>query len=318
MPLPTALGYKALAFFGVLIGAFYAAPYMNLFFLLLSFMGVMAVLSVWWTWRNLAGVEGEVLAIEPAAAGDAIPVSVRASARGRRPRYAVECEITVAGVATPALAWPTVGGDMVGLGTLPALPRGVHTVSGARLRSSYPFGFARCRRAVAAPEQVLVHPAPADLGSARTRNDLLVQICGASATRDSEVGPSGVREFRPGDAPRDVHWKATARRGELAVREWEASTLAGIEICLDLRAEGEELEHALSVVTALAHWARDHKELLSLASQGHRGNYGEGHRPWRELMGYLARAQSLPADAPPPPATSPDVLRLPARGGQHG
>ena len=68
---------------------------------------------------------------------------------------------------------------------------------------------------------------------------------------------------------------------------------------------------AALVVVALALWARDHKDVLALRSQDHNGTYGESHRPWSELLTYLAVLEGLPADGPPPPATSPSVLRLP-------
>ena len=86
MLLPTGLGFKALTFFAVLVGAFYAAPYMNLFFLLLSFLAVMAVLSVWWTWRNVVGIDGEVLQPEPVAAGKSCMLAIVARSAARRPR----------------------------------------------------------------------------------------------------------------------------------------------------------------------------------------------------------------------------------------
>jgi len=40
---PTRFGLKGTLFVGLLWCSFYAAPYLNLFFLLLSFLGVLAV-----------------------------------------------------------------------------------------------------------------------------------------------------------------------------------------------------------------------------------------------------------------------------------
>jgi uncharacterized protein (DUF58 family) len=315
--LPTGLGLKALAFFAVLVGAFYAAPYMNLFFLLLSFLAVMAVLSVWWTWRNVAGVDGEVLQPHPVQAGKSCPLQVVARSPRRRPHFALQCALDLGGAVVPVAVWPSLHGEAAVTGELPPLARGVHPVREARLQSTYPFGFARAWQAIPAPEHIAVYPAPADLGDARTRNDLLADLCGSTAFRNGEMGPSGVREYRPGDEPRNVHWKASARRGSLAVCEWEGSALTGIEVCLDLRAEGEVFEDALSVLAALALWARARKEGRARSSQDHTGTYGEGHRPFRELLHYLAAARPLPADGPPPPAVSPGVLRLPAAGGSR-
>ena len=64
--LPTALGWRGAAFYVTLVGAFFAAPYSNLFFLLLSFLTLLSLLNVWWTTRNFKGVTAEVLEIESA------------------------------------------------------------------------------------------------------------------------------------------------------------------------------------------------------------------------------------------------------------
>jgi uncharacterized protein (DUF58 family) len=319
---PTALGVKAAAFYAVLITAFFAAPYMNLFFLLLSFLTVVGVASVPWTRRNTFGIGGELLPIDPAPAGSRIPVTFALHSASRRPRFALQLFADVGGAR---MRWRDVGGarieaarvsEMRGAlrvdGELGPLARGLHPIRSAGVASTYPLGFWRVRRALHAPPALVVYPAPADLGDARTRAELLNELCGGAASADGEMGPSGLRQFRDGDALRDIHWRASARRGVLAVREWEGSALAGFEVCLDLRAEPAVLERALSAVTSLALWSREHKEAFALSSQDHRGTYGEGHRPWADLWRYLAGAQPLPAHAPPPAATSPAVLRLPA------
>jgi uncharacterized protein (DUF58 family) len=42
--------------------------------------------------------------------------------------------------------------------------------------------------------------------------------------RGSGVEPYGVREYRPGDSLRHVHWASTARRGQLLVKEFESGS----------------------------------------------------------------------------------------------
>lgn len=43
----------------------------------------------------------------------------------------------------------------------------------------------------------------------------------------------GIRPFRPGDELRFVHWKSTAAKGELMIREMEAQTVDNVAILLD-------------------------------------------------------------------------------------
>ena len=54
-------------------------------------------------------------------------------------------------------------------------------------------------------------------------------------TRGADDIVRGVREYRPGDQPKLVHWPATAHRGELLVRETETLGTIRVRIALDLR-----------------------------------------------------------------------------------
>lgn len=309
--LPTGLGIKALVFYGMLLAAFFAAPYMNLFFLLLSYLTVVGLFATLWTWRNLTGIDGEVVEVQLAPAGTGATVVLDACTRGRRSRFAVDCVLSMGRRRFSVAMIDVLRGSGRITGRLPTLPRGVHRIDRAWLQSKYPFGFVLVWRRIKAPSEVVVYPRPADLGSARTRAEMLSELCGSSVAPQGEMGPSGLREYREGDELRHVHWKSSARRGSLVVREWEGTAMTAIEMCLDRRAEPEALEEALSLVTALQFWARENKDLLVVHSQDHAGTYGEGHRPWGELLVWLAAVQALPGDGPPPPVTSPAVLRLP-------
>ena len=74
-------------------------------------------------------------------------------------------------------------------------------------------------------------------------------------------GVAGARPV-PGDSLRAVHWRATARRGRLVVREWEAAGGQGLEVVLDRRCAPAELEEALEALSALVHVARARKGSL--------------------------------------------------------
>jgi hypothetical protein len=44
----------------------------------------------------------------------------------------------------------------------------------------------------------------------------------------------GVRDYQPGDLPNRIHWRSSARRGALVVREYERPTRPGPVIVIDL------------------------------------------------------------------------------------
>jgi uncharacterized protein (DUF58 family) len=309
---PTWLGVRAIAFYALIVASWIGAPYTNLFFLLLCFLTTIALQSLVATPRNVRGIGGELLEIEPVPAGT--PAEVRVRLRAARPVWALAASVLVGGKRRRA-AWSqrAASGEVLA-GHLPPLPRGVHALHGARLESAWPFGFLRASRAIPAPAELIVHPEPAELPAARTKGELLALALGAPVAVAGDFGPSGLREYRMGDDPRRVDWKGTARRGALVVKEFDADARPGIEVCLDLRCEAGALEAALSLVTALAILARTDKEAFTLHAQGLSATFGPSHRPWRELLRWLAAAAPLPPGGAPPPAVSPSVPRLPLRG----
>jgi uncharacterized protein (DUF58 family) len=304
---PTALGWKAIAFFAALWAAFLAAPYQNLYFLLLAFLAALGVMNVGWTVRNASGVRGEILPIDAFPAGASAPLRVGVDSGSRRgigltavldlgPHGRVRASFDAAGRAAA-------------LGEIAPLPRGVHAVRGAWIESTYPLGVLRTRQTIAAPREIVVHPAPASLPSAAGGGAADIAAAIGHATGGDQ--PSGVRDFRAGDEIRSVHWRATARRGRPVVTEWDAAAGEGLEVVLDRRADEAAFEGALSLVTSLALAARDAKERLTIHTQGLSKSFGPGHAPWEELLRALATADRLPPEGPPPPPASTMVLRLP-------
>lgn len=100
-----------------------------------------------------------------------------------------------------------------------------------------PFGMAALRHTFAATTPVLVTPRIVDLsreGSSLSpggRGD--TRVVSIAARGDDDVLP---REHRPGDDYRRIHWRATARYGDLMVRREEQSWQSSLVIVLDNRA----------------------------------------------------------------------------------
>ena len=51
-------------------------------------------------------------------------------------------------------------------------------------------------------------------------------------TRGAGIEPRGIRQYRFGDSLRHVHWRSTARTGQLLVKEFEAGTQAAAAFCI--------------------------------------------------------------------------------------
>lgn len=311
---PTSLGVRTALFFLLLVAAFFAAPYANLFFLLLLFLTILGAADFLAARANLSGASGRLEEIQPMPAG-AVGAAAAVIVAGRR-RWAVAVEVDLEGVRGPVrAALGFAEGEAKLALPVPPLPRGLYRVRAARLSSTWPLGLWKARRAIPGPLEVIVYPAPTALATSRGAGGGVGELYDMLGAAHGFLQPSELREYRPGDELRLVHWKASARRGTLVIKEWEGGTGSGHEVVLDLRATGEELEEGLSAVSALAHAAKEQKEVLTVHSQGLSATFGGSHRPWKELLRFLAAAAPLPADGPPPPPVSPAVLRLPRRKG---
>ena len=116
---------------------------------------------------------------------------------------------------------------------------GVYPLETVTLATSFPFGLFRKERDLEIAGEAVVWP----------RHDRVLREPRLAGERIRRAGESfagaagargeyrGLRPFRPGDDPRDVHWRTTARMGHPVVREYERDRSTALWICLDLRAE---------------------------------------------------------------------------------
>ena len=158
---PTKLGLKAMAFYGLLVGAFYAAPYLILFFLLLSFLSVLGILGAYWSFLNLTSVKGKIHPQPPFPAGASAVLHATVHC-GRRPRHHLRLDLQVGTERHTAGRIAHAVGTVDVEGTFPALRRGVHDVTHASVSSVYPLGLLRARTNLNAPLRLVVYPAPAE------------------------------------------------------------------------------------------------------------------------------------------------------------
>ncbi len=128
------------------------------------------------------------------------------------------------------------------------------------LATRFPFGLITKLARVSAPQQTLVYPA---LGAVRERRWQIRRWTEASL--DGRPLPQrgddefyGLREYRPGDNPRRIHWRRSARAGQLVVREMARLGAAQIWCILDTRIPAgdadlaERLEEAVSCAATVA------------------------------------------------------------------
>jgi uncharacterized protein (DUF58 family) len=115
--------------------------------------------------------------------------------------------------------------------TLPR--RGIHRLSGLRLSTRFPFGLLRRSMDLDVPAELLVYPALVPVTDALLASGLAEMNDRQSTTRTRRGEFESLREFRPGDDPRDIHWRTSARRGRRFVRQFEGNTGRLVVVALD-------------------------------------------------------------------------------------
>ncbi len=135
--------------------------------------------------------------------------------------------------------------------------RGYHVLSGYRISTRFPFGLIRKSRDVDAPAQLLVYPAlvPVPEGLIPKGMDAAGRRQNAKPSRGGDF--AGLREWRSGDDPRDIHWRTSARRGRPFVREFEDESTRTAVVVLDdgdfaADTSRERFEAAVSLAASIA------------------------------------------------------------------
>jgi uncharacterized protein (DUF58 family) len=139
---------------------------------------------------------------------------------------------------------------------VPTTRRGRFTIGPAVLGVADPFGLARAEWHDAADLEITVCPRVHDLrapaaapGLHRSPSPLTATFQAASPTGDEFLA---LREYAPGDDLRRIHWRATARTGDLVVREDETQWQPSTTVLLDTRAETHTDESFEAAVEAVA------------------------------------------------------------------
>ena len=155
--------------------------------------------------------------------------------------------------------------------------RGVQTIGPATLRSGDPLGFFSNRAELDSIDTLIVFPRlisrqPFHLPSQHAVGDVRVP-------RHLLTDPLriiGVRDYRPDDPLKSIHWKASARQGTLQVRVAEPTTTLQLTVLANIDTfnhywEGLDIvmsETVIEIAASVAIWAIDHRYSVGLGSNG--------------------------------------------------
>jgi uncharacterized protein (DUF58 family) len=160
---------------------------------------------------------------------------------------------------------------------LHAAARGAFRFGPMTVRTGDPFGLLPREVTYSRPVTLLVHPlvapieklglpAQAPFGERKSPRRVL----------EDPLRFSGIRDYAPGDEPRRIHWKATARTGMLQSKIYEPSTRHTLMIFLDARTfsrliggyDPALVELAISTAASVAVWGVEQRYAVGVISNG--------------------------------------------------
>ena len=205
--------------------------------------------------------------------------------------------------------------------------RGVFSIPQGIAESSFPFNLFKHSVLFARKESLIVHPASRDLRNLFPRGGgELPRLSARSVPRPGEsMDFYGCRMYRPGDSPRKIHWRATARYRIPVIKEYQQEQVQHAAILLDSYVSPSRLavgalhalfslsqslmkartntvfEAAVSLAASIAESltsAAFHVDLLAVG--GHVSRFpsnGEPDRDCDPLLDELSLASTSPRDA---------------------
>ena len=183
----------------------------------------------------------------------------------------------------------------------PSPPRGNYQIGPLILRARDPYGFYMVERKLG-PETLSVIPRPERITGAQLRPRHVLAWPGTIPSRSMGIGTEfySMREYVPGDDPKRINWKASARQNELIVNETEAERITDVMVVLDTdvtifeEAEDELFERGIRAAASMASLLLRQGNRVGLILQGgERGSLpvGFGKRHERRILYLLAEAK---------------------------
>jgi len=289
-----------------------------LFVLSAGVLGLAAGSLLWR--RNLSGAVIERTTPRRICAGDPVAMGLVVTNRGRRSLPLMRIEDHFAAFEPSIVVAERLGpGERSRIELVKtAYRRGVFTSGDVVLTTGAPFGFTRTRRQLSVPGETTVVPHWVDLASfpILEPSSFPADVLHERARTGAGQEYLGVREYRPGDPQRAVHWRSTARAGQLVVREFEEEVQSRVTLVLAGGDIGEPPDSAyeklVSAAASIGIYALNTGHPVDLLRPVPDGVAHIGDPDRYDILDWLAAAE--PFDGPATPVVSQALSRVGRRG----
>ena len=250
------VGGIGISFFGAatntMVGWLYAMS--GIIFSLLALAAILA-------WRSLKDIQVHRLPILPISAGDELTVTLEVINNSEKPKTLLQVwDISPFVLSSPqqtSIELISSQSKYSWAYYLTPQRRGIYFWGEVELRTGNPLGLFWCRRSRTAPGKAVVYPQVLPLKTCPLVDSLgqdeSKQLLSERRYQSSTEGLTrALRPYRVGDPTRLIHWRSSARYGDLRVRELEIAN-GGEEVIIGLDSSASwELESFEQAVIAAA------------------------------------------------------------------
>lgn len=161
--------------------------------------------------------------------------------------------------------------------SLPCSHRGFYTLGPAKIKSGDLFGLFERERESGRTDRLIVYPRVAPMQDwGLPPKDPIGEVKSRMPLFDDAMRPRGTRDYHPDDAPKHIHWRATARRGELQVKVYDPTISYQWVLFVNVAtfaqawqgAYVELLEEVISFSASLANFGVEEKYAVGLIANG--------------------------------------------------
>jgi uncharacterized protein (DUF58 family) len=262
----------------------------------------MALVSMYYTHRNLSGLTIRGQRSDPVHAGDVASFELTINNPFPTERYALNFSFML-----PARRWripekeleepmpgtwvdvPARSVCRIGVG-LPTRRRGRRDCPRIRLSTRFPFGLWEAWSYLRPGLSTIIYPSP------ESDSPPLPPVGGGQGESGGVLAGgdefSGVRPYQPGDPQKMIAWRLAARSDELSVKFFESTGGGDVLLDFDQLAPGLSVEHRLSRLASWVLIAEAAGLSYALHLRGTRIEKGRGHEHCERCLEALALFES--------------------------
>jgi uncharacterized protein (DUF58 family) len=303
------LGGLALCFFGAAINTMAGWLYV-LSGVSFALLGMAAVLPA----RSLFGLNVRRKPLQPVSAGDQLTIELQIENQTSQPKTLLQVQdllpfVLGQPVQTPVEIIPPHE-SYQWVYYHPTQRRGVYRWHTVQLRTATPLGLFWCHRRREVPATAIVYPTVLPLTTCPLVDEMRQKDSAQFYSQDQRFQTAtegltrSIRPYRLGDPTRLIHWRTSARYGELRVRELEV--IRGgqeIIICLDSAGTWQPDDFEQAVIAAASLYFYAHRQQLNVKLWTGGSGLVQGDRVVLEALA-ATEAGEEPSDSDPPKCPS--------------